>query len=111
MVTILLPKNTEAGSHPGTTTLRYADSAHLAVLIAGLPASSPVVLYHDGLTDREQARITGTLGAQSLDVIEVRGPGWDGFESTPLSSACRAVISGFGTAGIAQAVSALSQPA
>lgn len=100
----MLPKSTEAGSLPGTTTLRYADSAHLAVILASLPASSPVVLYHDNLTAREQTRIAGTLDSQSLDVIEVRGLGWDGFESSPLSSACKGVISGFGTAGIAQAV-------
>ena len=40
--------------------------------------------------------------------IEVRSARWDGTSPSPLSAACRGVISGFGTRAIATAVSLVS---
>ncbi len=54
------------------------------------------------------AEVVQTVAGRSSRCIEVRAERWDGHSPSPLSAACRGVISGFGLNGIHAAVKLLS---
>jgi 3-dehydroquinate dehydratase len=62
------------------------------------------VLVSDGFDDVASGRLAEVIGQTGRGVIEVRAQRWDGETPSPVSAACRGVISGFGDAGILAAV-------
>ena len=61
----------------------------------------------DGLSAADEATIADAVRARTGQTIEVRSERWDGETPSPLSAACRGVISGFGAAGAVRAIEAL----
>ena len=77
----------------------------LAEAIGALSAAAgPVVVVSDGMDDSCQDGLAVAIRARPEPAIEVRGERSDGVSHSPLSAACRGVISGFGDAGIRAAV-------
>ncbi|MFN0095744.1 MAG: hypothetical protein ACKVVT_13330 [Dehalococcoidia bacterium] len=72
----------------------------------GAPADA-VVLLSDLVPETNRMIIAGAVKQGGRPVIEVRSERWDGESDSPLSAACRGVISGFGLAGIEAAVALL----
>jgi hypothetical protein len=68
-----------------------------------LAAHDAAVIVSDGFDDDTLAGLAAAIRASNTPVIEVRAGPWDGETPSPLSGACRGVISGFGEAGIAAA--------
>lgn len=108
MVAVLVPTTVDIALPAGSELQEYRDTNDLVTRLGMLPIGTRVVLFHENLAVEEQERIAGTIRHHELDVVEVRGSGWDGFAPAPLSAACRGVISGFGAAGIGHAVTALA---
>jgi hypothetical protein len=74
-------------------------------------AAGPAVLWSDGIAADRLEEAAGAVRGRSGAVIEVRGEGWDGETFSPLSAACRGVISGFGAAGVSEALRLLASMA
>ncbi len=72
-------------------------------------SDAPAVLVTDGLELEDLEMLASVLRERSAPCIEVRSERWDGETASPVSAACRGVISGFGSHGIARAASLLSQ--
>ena len=68
--------------------------------------ASALVLVSDSIAHAELPRIARAVHDSGTPCIEVRSEPWDGTTFSPLSAACRGVISGFGLAAIAQAIKA-----
>jgi 3-dehydroquinate dehydratase len=64
----------------------------------------PAVLVSDGLLEEQLAALAAEIRRLRRQVIEVRAERWDGASFSPLSAACRGVISGFGLDGIGAAL-------
>jgi hypothetical protein len=64
----------------------------------------PAVLWSDGLGHSDLPTVATVVRQRSAMVIEVRAERWDGETQSPLSAACRGVISGFAESGVAAAV-------
>ena len=69
------------------------------------------VLMTDAIPPADADAVARAVRRAARPVIEVRGKRWDGIEPSPISAACRGVISGFGVDGIAAAVRLLEQEA
>jgi hypothetical protein len=54
--------------------------------------------------------VASAVTASGRPCIEVRSERWDGESPSPLSAACRGVISGFGVDAARQAAAALESP-
>jgi hypothetical protein len=72
----------------------------------GTPANAAVLLS-DLIPEPNLMIVAGAVKQGGRAVIEVRSQRWDGASESPLSAACRGVISGFGLAGIEAAVALL----
>lgn len=105
-VVLLVPEKLEVGSITAEVR-RYVTAGDLRLRIRELGASK-AVLYHDGFSSSDQVTIAAAVRESGATCIEVRASRWDGFEPSPLSSACTGVIAGFGAAALAQAVAAIS---
>jgi 3-dehydroquinate dehydratase len=70
-------------------------------------ATGPVILWSEGLDTTATRALADVVRGLSVQVIEVAPEGCDGFTPSPLSAACRGVISGFGPAGIRRALETL----
>jgi 3-dehydroquinate dehydratase len=90
----------------GTPVVPYTNAVDAIVALRG--SSGDVVLDSDGLGEDTLASVAAALRARSGSCIEVRARAWDGESHSPLSAACRGVISGFGPAGIREAMALLS---
>jgi len=97
----------EAAGLPAGATIVAYDTADEAVAALGA-AVAPVVLWSDGIAAGELEDVARAVKGRSGAVIEVRRERWDGETFSPLSAACRGVISGFGAAGLAEAVRLLA---
>jgi hypothetical protein len=69
------------------------------------------VLVTDGIPEASLDSIAQAVRASGRPVIEVRSARWDGASASPVSAACRGVISGFGPAGVAAAAAMLQREA
>jgi hypothetical protein len=69
------------------------------------------ILLTGGIPDELLAAIAESVRASGRPVIEVRSDRWDGATPSPVSAACRGVISGFGPAGAAAAAALLQREA
>jgi len=77
-----------------------------AEVVAALGAATgDVVLCVDGIGG--EAEIAEAVAAVGGVVIQVEQEAWDGQSHSPLSAACRGVITGFGIAGVSAAVALL----
>ncbi len=84
------------------------DAAGLPPLLAQHEA---LVVVSDGFEPDQLAIMAVAISTSGTPVIEVKAQRWDGESPSPVSAACRGVISGFGDAGVAAAVRMLqSQP-
>jgi len=104
-VLALLPLAWEAPG--GVEVIRCENAAQ--VLDALHTAGSPVILAAEGFTAAEEAAIAARIRERNCSVIEVRAERWDGVTHSPLSAACRGVVSGFGHAGVAAALALLER--
>lgn len=66
------------------------------------------VIVSDGLDEADVAPLAHIIETKAVPCIEVRSERWDGSTPSPLSAACRGVISGFGPRAVAEAVRVLS---
>ena len=80
----------------------------LAGVLAALRGDGPVALCSDGFRPAWLEPVAAAIRARAAPVIEVRLQRWDGVTQSPVSAACRGVISGFGARGVDAAVSVLA---
>jgi hypothetical protein len=66
--------------------------------------ASAFVLVSDSIADAELPRVARAVHESGTPCIELRSAPWDGTTFSPLSAACRGVISGFGFDAMSQAV-------
>ena len=77
--------------------------------IALKASDAPAVLVTDGLDQEDLETLASVLRERSAPCIEVRSQRWDGETQSPVSAACRGVISGFGANGIREACTFLAR--
>lgn len=94
----------------GAEVVSFGSSAELERLLAE-PALTGAVLLSDGIPAADHDAIAGVVASSEVSVIEVRVAGWDGVSGSPLSAACRGVISGFGENGVWRAFALLQETA
>lgn len=104
-VLVIVPAGTAAGDWPGCEVVAGSTAAE-AVRALGKSFSAAVVVS-DGLAGEGLVAVAAAVAACGRPVIEVRSGRWDGVEPSPLSAACRGVISGFGMAGVREALRVL----
>lgn len=103
-MTVLILVPAAVGAVPtlaGARIAAFATPAEAAAILAADP--SPAVILTDTLDAAAQETIAGALRDHTRPCIEVRSARWDGVSPSPLSAACRGVISGFGTNALATA--------
>jgi 3-dehydroquinate dehydratase len=86
---------------------RYRDARDLASALEG--SFSAAVLWSDGLSGDDLGIAAEAVRTAGRPVVEVQARRWDGFSHSPLSAACKGVISGFGVAGIVAAAKLLAE--
>lgn len=89
----------------GVIVVHYTTVDDLCQVIA--EGASAFVLVSDSIADTELTRVAGAVNQSGTPCIEVRSEPWDGTTFSPLSAACRGVISGFGIAAIPHAIDVL----
>ncbi|MBI2766223.1 MAG: hypothetical protein HYX53_09960 [Chloroflexi bacterium] len=95
-----------------TAGARVREYAAAAEVIAEIESGfAGAVLLSDGIAGTDLEAVAAAVRRARKPVIEVRNHGWDGMMPSPLSAACRGVISGFGPAGVQAALAVLLQPA
>ncbi len=102
-ILVLVPPGMTAGLAPECELVPCKSVAELVRALGGEFAAA--VLVSDGLAGQELAAAAEAVRQCGRPVIEVRSERWDGTTRSPLSAACRGVISGFGPAGLGTAVS------
>lgn len=85
--------------------VRYRSAPEAIGEFAG--SAGAVIIVSDGLHPEDLPAVAEAVRASTKPCIEVRGGGWDGTTFSPLSAACRGVVSGFGPAAVARAVELL----
>lgn len=103
-VAVLVPAGLDAGDIDGAIHI-FGDVAEVVRLLRD--GTGPAVLWSDGLA-ADDAELVEAIRARGAPVIELRSQRWDGFTASPLSAACRGVISGFGANGLRAAVRVLA---
>ena len=103
-VALLVPADRllEVGHLPGTVVLTYGNALDLVVTLRA--TANPAVIWSDDVDEESLEAVAAAVRDRAGACIEVRGKGWDGQTLSPLSAACRGVISGFGAGGVAAAV-------
>jgi hypothetical protein len=84
------------------------DAAELAASVRG--GSGPLVVVSDGVDGAGLGALASGVRESGRMCIEVRSERWDGQSPSPLSEACRGVISGFGVEAVRQAALVLAAP-
>ena len=106
-VLVLIPRHVPAPSMPETVMfVPYQTAFDAAISLRATDA--PAVLVTDGLDPEDLDTLAAALRERSGQCIEVRLGPWDGETHSPVSGACRGVISGFGQHGITRAIEYLS---
>ena len=72
-------------------------------------SDAPAVLVTDGLDAEDLDTLAAALRERRGECIEVRMGPWDGETHSPVSGACRGVISGFGADGVRRAAEYLAK--
>jgi len=107
-VLVLLPTATATPGDltAGCDVVAYRGPDDIVSALAG--TFEAAVILSDGLAGDGLGSVAAAVAACGRAVIEVRSERWDGTSHSPLSAACRGVVSGFGLAGIREAVRALA---
>lgn len=102
-IALLIPsaRLPEIGPVPGAVLLTYGNALDLVVTLRA--TANPVVIWSDDLDEESLEAVAAAVRDRQGACIEVRSKGWDGQTFSPLSAACRGVISGFGVRGLAAA--------
>ncbi|KAA0226618.1 hypothetical protein EDM76_12805 [bacterium] len=100
-ILVLAPEGMATDPVAGCDVVACRSVGEIARALAGEFAAA--VLVSDGLPAADLEQAAGVVRACRFPVIEVRSERWDGTAYSPLSAACRGVISGFGAAGIVAA--------
>ncbi len=103
-IVVVAPRSVAGLPEPwdGVTVVRYGSAEEAEAGLAG--DAEGYVILSDGLAASELARVAHAVAAVRGACIEVRSDRWDGSTPSPLSAACRGVISGFGVGGVVEAV-------
>lgn len=104
---VLLPRGMPVPPLPAQAMLVPFQTAFDAA-IALRASDAPAVLVTDGLDAEDLDTLATAIRGRSGQCIEVRLRGWDGETQSPVSGACRGVISGFGADGIRRAAELLA---
>ena len=108
-ILLLIPAGTVPGAWAaGCDVATYASGDE--VIRALKRTFDAAVLVSDGLPGESLDAVAAAVSASGRSVIEVRTERWDGASHSALSAACRGVISGFGLAGVREAIRALTAP-
>ena len=105
---VLVPRTLPAPPLPGGAMLVHFHTAFDAV-VSLRATDAPAILVTDGLDAEDLDSLAAAIRERTGACIEVRMSGWDGTTQSPVSGACRGVISGFGAAGIVRAAELLSR--
>lgn len=106
-VLVLIPRQVAAPPMPeGALFVPYQTAFDAAISLRA--SDAPAVLVTDGLDPEDLDTLAAALRERSGTCIEVRLGPWDGETHSPLSGACRGVISGFGQHGIVRALEYLA---
>lgn len=110
LLRVLVPASLAVPSLPeGTALVVWRDASDLVAALGNEPVG-PCVIVTDGLHADMEAAVAGAVRARAGASIEVRSARWDGETASPVSAACRGVISGFGSAGLLAAVALVASP-
>jgi len=66
-----------------------------------------LVIVTDALPEADLPRLAAAIRSNAKPAVEVRSQRWDGDAFSPISAACRGVISGFGPNGLLAAANLL----
>lgn len=103
---VVAPAALELPASEGVRVLRYTNSHEAAAALRA--RTVPAVFVSDGLRESELEEVAQAVqSGPAAAVIEVRAQRWDGRSWSPVSAACRGVISGFGPRGVEAALRAL----
>ena len=80
----------------------------LDVVVSLKGSHLPAIVCTDHLAAEEADAIAAAIRERTAPCIEVRLASWDGESHSPISAACRGVISGFGVGGLARAAELLA---
>ena len=103
-VALLIPaaRSGEVGDTAVAIVLTYGNAVDLVVTLRA--TANPAVIWSDGLDADSLEAVAAAVRDRAGACIEVRSDRWDGQTFSPLSAACRGVISGFGERGLEAAV-------
>lgn len=91
---------------PGAMLVPFQTAFDAAVALRA--SDAPAVLVTDGLDAEDLDTLAAALRERQGQCIEVRFGPWDGETHSPVSGACRGVISGFGANGVRRAAEYLA---
>ena len=102
-VALVVPESrlAEVAALPGTVLLSYGTALDLVVTLRA--TANAAVIWSDGLEADSLEAVAAAVRDREGACIEVRSERWDGQTFSPLSAACRGVISGFGEGALVQA--------
>lgn len=106
-VLVLVPRSVAVGRLADSTMFVHFQTAFDAA-IALKATNAPAVLVTDGLDPEDLDMLAAALHDRPGTCVEVRLGPWDGESHSPVSGACRGVISGFGQHGINRAIELLA---
>ena len=108
-VLVLIPAS-EAPSLPqidGAVLVPFTSTLDVVVSLKASPL--PAVICTDTIPPDEGESVVTAIRDRAGSCVEVRLAPWDGESHSPISAACRGVISGFGVQGVVRAVELLAQ--
>ena len=109
-VLVIVPVGMADPSLPaGAMLVTYSNVVDAVVALKG--GDAPAVLVSDGIGEDGAEAVAAAIRDRGAPCIEVRSERWDGSTISPVSAACRGVVSGFGVGGVAAAVRAVSDEA
>ena len=91
----------------GADVRGYRSEADVVTLIP--TGAGNILLLSDALDGSALDGVAKAVRAHPGGIIEVRRERWDGLSPSPLSAACRGVISGFGINGVRAAIALLER--
>jgi 3-dehydroquinate dehydratase len=105
-ILVLVHRSIHPGSLPAGSLFVPFETVVDAV-VALKATTLPAVVCTDGLAPEDLPALAAAIAAHPASCIEVRSAAWDGEATSPVSAACRGVISGFGPHGLRRAVELL----
>jgi hypothetical protein len=108
-VLLVVPASVAAAIAPGAAEVRAYHTASEAAAALQSPGWDTAVLLSDAIPPADEDALATVVRAAGRPVIEVRRERWDGETWSPLTAACRGIVSGFGLAGVAAAARAAAR--